>query len=248
MWDYDIGKSNDFIGEWGTPPGLLGLFLCFIFTFCASSFFICSSALPCPPSLFSILPHSFLLGFCFAFIPLLISLFPFAFRSLILNKKQVYWGGFIYLCWMSMLVVILLLVTVIYCQQVPGACDSRCDRNEHPALGTRTSCPGQIPDRSREGLGKPGCDRPCATSSHSNRCCDRGCVAWLPQHPSASPAGPTFTPTSPSLCLSPGGVVLGINAKGERLKHWFDCLKNKDKKIERWHTLTNELPGAVLSD
>jgi len=55
------------------------------------------------------------------------------------------------------------------------------------------------------------------------------------------------TPTSP-LCLSQGGVVLGINAKGERLKHWFDCLKNKDKKIERWHTLTNELPGAVLSD
>ncbi|NXT73765.1 DOC2B protein, partial [Zapornia atra] len=43
---------------------------------------------------------------------------------------------------------------------------------------------------------------------------------------------------SPS--LSQGGVVLGINAKGERLKHWFDCLKNKDKKIERWHTLTNE--------
>ncbi|NXM08355.1 DOC2B protein, partial [Tyrannus savana] len=45
---------------------------------------------------------------------------------------------------------------------------------------------------------------------------------------------------SPSLPLSQGGVVLGINAKGERLKHWFDCLKNKDKKIERWHTLTNE--------
>ncbi|KAM6164602.1 double C2-like domain-containing protein beta [Rhynchocyon petersi] len=45
-----------------------------------------------------------------------------------------------------------------------------------------------------------------------------------------------------------GGVVLGINAKGERLKHWFDCLKNKDKRIERWHTLTNELPGAILSD
>lgn len=42
--------------------------------------------------------------------------------------------------------------------------------------------------------------------------------------------------------------MLGINAKGERLKHWFDCLKNKDKKIERWHTLTNELPGAILSD
>ncbi len=48
--------------------------------------------------------------------------------------------------------------------------------------------------------------------------------------------------------LSPGGVSLGINANGERLKHWFDCLKNKDKKIERWHTLTNELPGSGYND
>ncbi|TRY55109.1 hypothetical protein DNTS_034526 [Danionella cerebrum] len=45
-----------------------------------------------------------------------------------------------------------------------------------------------------------------------------------------------------------GGVSLGINANGERLKHWFDCLKNKDKKIERWHTLTNELPGSGYTD
>ncbi|XP_063060072.1 double C2-like domain-containing protein beta [Engraulis encrasicolus] len=45
-----------------------------------------------------------------------------------------------------------------------------------------------------------------------------------------------------------GGVSLGINANGERLKHWFDCLKNKDKKIERWHTLTNELPGSAMND
>ncbi|XP_060768418.1 double C2-like domain-containing protein beta isoform X1 [Neoarius graeffei] len=45
-----------------------------------------------------------------------------------------------------------------------------------------------------------------------------------------------------------GGVSLGINANGERLKHWFDCLKNKDKKIERWHTLTNELPGSGFND
>ncbi|XP_043924355.1 rabphilin-3A isoform X2 [Protopterus annectens] len=37
-----------------------------------------------------------------------------------------------------------------------------------------------------------------------------------------------------------GGCQLGINAKGERLKHWYECLKNKDKKIERWHTLVNE--------
>uniref|UniRef100_A0A3P8YIW7 Rabphilin-3A n=1 Tax=Esox lucius TaxID=8010 RepID=A0A3P8YIW7_ESOLU len=34
-----------------------------------------------------------------------------------------------------------------------------------------------------------------------------------------------------------GGCQLGITAKGERLKHWYECLKNKDKKIERWHTL-----------
>uniref|UniRef100_A0A6I8QPK7 Rabphilin-3A n=1 Tax=Xenopus tropicalis TaxID=8364 RepID=A0A6I8QPK7_XENTR len=37
-----------------------------------------------------------------------------------------------------------------------------------------------------------------------------------------------------------GGCQLGINAKGERLKHWYECLKNKDKKIERWHVLQNE--------
>nr|XP_023859209.1 rabphilin-3A [Salvelinus alpinus] len=39
-----------------------------------------------------------------------------------------------------------------------------------------------------------------------------------------------------------GGCQLGITAKGERLKHWYECLKNKDKKIERWHTLLNENP------
>ncbi|NWS21944.1 DOC2B protein, partial [Pachyramphus minor] len=62
-----------------------------------------------------------------------------------------------------------------------------------------------------------------------------------PGHPPASLTGLMFPPhLSLSLSLSQGGVVLGINAKGERLKHWFDCLKNKDKKIERWHTLTNE--------
>ena len=74
----------------------------------------------------------------------------------------------------------------------------------------------------------------------------------IPRHPSASLGIPCRADAHPhlslSLSLSQGGVVLGINAKGERLKHWFDCLKNKDKKIERWHTLTNELPGAVLSD
>lgn len=41
-----------------------------------------------------------------------------------------------------------------------------------------------------------------------------------------------------------GGCQLGITAKGERLKHWYECLKNKDKKIERWHTLYNETHTA----
>ncbi|KAJ8338636.1 hypothetical protein SKAU_G00354220 [Synaphobranchus kaupii] len=43
-----------------------------------------------------------------------------------------------------------------------------------------------------------------------------------------------------------GGCQLGITAKGERLKHWYECLKNRDKKIERWHTLLNE--SHVSSD
>ncbi|XP_020833733.1 rabphilin-3A isoform X1 [Phascolarctos cinereus] len=43
-----------------------------------------------------------------------------------------------------------------------------------------------------------------------------------------------------------GGCQLGITAKGERLKHWYECLKNKDKKIERWHNLQNE--NHVSSD
>ncbi|XP_061117738.1 rabphilin-3A-like isoform X3 [Conger conger] len=43
-----------------------------------------------------------------------------------------------------------------------------------------------------------------------------------------------------------GGCQLGITAKGERLKHWYECLKNKDKRIERWHTLLNE--NHVSSD
>ncbi|XP_047222904.1 double C2-like domains, delta [Girardinichthys multiradiatus] len=43
-----------------------------------------------------------------------------------------------------------------------------------------------------------------------------------------------------------GGVELGINATGQRLRHWFECLKNKGKKVEYWHTLTQQ--GAPSSD
>ncbi|XP_034403106.1 LOW QUALITY PROTEIN: rabphilin-3A [Cyclopterus lumpus] len=41
-----------------------------------------------------------------------------------------------------------------------------------------------------------------------------------------------------------GGCQLGIQAKGECLKHWYECLKNKDKKIERWHVLLNDNPPS----
>lgn len=69
VWDYDIGKSNDFIGEWGTPEGFLSLFFFFIFTFCASSSFVCcSSALLQPPGLLSI-PIFLNTGFLFCFYP-----------------------------------------------------------------------------------------------------------------------------------------------------------------------------------
>uniref|UniRef100_A0A3Q3BGW8 Double C2-like domain-containing protein n=1 Tax=Kryptolebias marmoratus TaxID=37003 RepID=A0A3Q3BGW8_KRYMA len=45
-----------------------------------------------------------------------------------------------------------------------------------------------------------------------------------------------------------GGVSLGCHSQGETLQHWIDCLKNKGRKVERWHTLTNELPGSTLQD
>lgn len=70
------------------------------------------------------------------------------------------------------------------------------------------------------------------------------------------PAGPTFLPLPfsslsttgdhISLSLVLGGVELGINASGQRLRHWFECLKNKGKKVEYWHTLTQQ--GAPSSD
>lgn len=56
--------------------------------------------------------------------------------------------------------------------------------------------------------------------------------------------GPARGPASCScLSLPPGGCQLGIQAKGECLKHWYECLKNKDKKIERWHVLLNDNPA-----
>ncbi|XP_051845155.1 double C2-like domain-containing protein alpha isoform X2 [Antechinus flavipes] len=44
-----------------------------------------------------------------------------------------------------------------------------------------------------------------------------------------------------------GGVSLGPNSRGEALKHWRDCLRQSDVTLERWHTLTSELPPAAAS-
>ncbi|TWW81319.1 Double C2-like domain-containing protein alpha [Takifugu flavidus] len=44
------------------------------------------------------------------------------------------------------------------------------------------------------------------------------------------------------------GVSLGCHSQGDPLQHWIDCLKNKGQKVERWHTLTNELPGSTLQE
>ncbi|CAL8284500.1 unnamed protein product [Merluccius merluccius] len=45
-----------------------------------------------------------------------------------------------------------------------------------------------------------------------------------------------------------GGVSLGCHSQGESLQHWVDCLKNMGTKVERWHTLTNQLPGSTAQD
>ncbi|CAJ0964203.1 unnamed protein product [Ranitomeya imitator] len=45
-----------------------------------------------------------------------------------------------------------------------------------------------------------------------------------------------------------GGVTLGMNAKGECLRHWMECLSSTNQRAEHWHTLTNELPGSTFTD
>lgn len=54
-------------------------------------------------------------------------------------------------------------------------------------------------------------------------------------------------PPLPYPCPS-GGVSFGCHSQGDTLQHWIDCLKNKGQKVERWHTLTNELPGSTVHD
>ncbi|CAN0053044.1 unnamed protein product [Lampetra planeri] len=39
-----------------------------------------------------------------------------------------------------------------------------------------------------------------------------------------------------------GSVELGAKASGEALKHWYECLKYPDKRVERWHMLGDAAP------
>ncbi|CAG0923267.1 unnamed protein product [Notodromas monacha] len=39
-------------------------------------------------------------------------------------------------------------------------------------------------------------------------------------------------------CL--GGVQIGIDSKGERLRHWFEAIKHPDIRHDRWHFLLND--------
>uniref|UniRef100_A0A8B9M2C1 Double C2 domain beta n=1 Tax=Accipiter nisus TaxID=211598 RepID=A0A8B9M2C1_9AVES len=59
VWDYDIGKSNDFIGEWGTPESLFDLSLFFFFYLHLLCLFFFHLLLLCtsPSSLFVLHPH-----------------------------------------------------------------------------------------------------------------------------------------------------------------------------------------------
>ncbi|KAJ6653383.1 hypothetical protein lerEdw1_009284 [Lerista edwardsae] len=41
-----------------------------------------------------------------------------------------------------------------------------------------------------------------------------------------------------------GGVTLGLAAPGECRQHWLSCLQTPDRRLEHWHTLTNELPES----
>ncbi|XP_067882673.1 double C2-like domain-containing protein alpha [Heterodontus francisci] len=38
-----------------------------------------------------------------------------------------------------------------------------------------------------------------------------------------------------------GGVTLGVNSQGPCLKHWFDCLKNENIRLDQWHVLISQL-------
>ncbi|PRD29666.1 UNVERIFIED_CONTAM: Doc2b [Trichonephila clavipes] len=38
-----------------------------------------------------------------------------------------------------------------------------------------------------------------------------------------------------------GGLALNMQSKGDRLRHWLDVVRNPNRRIERWHPLSNVL-------
>ncbi|XP_065055491.1 rabphilin-3A-like isoform X2 [Rhopilema esculentum] len=42
-----------------------------------------------------------------------------------------------------------------------------------------------------------------------------------------------------------GSLTLGINARGEALKHWFETMKKSDRRVTRWHTLSFFMPSEL---
>ena len=43
-----------------------------------------------------------------------------------------------------------------------------------------------------------------------------------------------------------GGIQLGINTKGDCLRHWFETLKDVNRVHERWHVLSSEQLGSAV--
>jgi len=35
-----------------------------------------------------------------------------------------------------------------------------------------------------------------------------------------------------------GGITLGIDASGDLLRHWFETLQAQDRRVIKWHTLS----------
>lgn len=39
-----------------------------------------------------------------------------------------------------------------------------------------------------------------------------------------------------------GTMSLGVSSEGEKLRHWFNCLKHPNQQFDNWHTLLSESP------
>lgn len=51
-----------------------------------------------------------------------------------------------------------------------------------------------------------------------------------------------FVLNSYFLFLTSGGITLGIEASGDLLRHWFETLQTQDRRVIKWHTLSDTCP------